>query len=105
MEHFNVTPSCFPILDSSKEPNILMCLDLSVGLHELTMVMADSFSSYIGVGPSWVNPSSDITDLIYLAVFAAVTAAISSASVELGVTMDCALDLYYTMAPSENVKA
>ena len=39
-----------------------------------------------------------------LAVLAAVTAAMSSASVELRATMVCALDLY-TMAPPENVNA
>ena len=57
----------------------------------------------MGVGSAWLNPSLVSTDLMYFAVFAAVTAAMNSASVELRAVSDCVFDLY-TTAPPEYVK-
>ena len=47
----------------------------------------------MGVGFGCSNPSLLRTDLIYFAVFAAVTAAINSASVELRAVRDYVFDL------------
>ena len=81
-----------------------ICRDLCVGFFEFTMSMVGLLSSYIGVGPSCLKPSSFNTARMNLAVLAAVTAAINSASVELSAVMDCAFDLY-TIAPPEYVNA
>ena len=66
---------------------ISMCLDLPVGFEAFTISIADALSSYIGVGSICGSLSSDSTDRMNLAVFAAVTAAMSSASVELRAVM------------------
>ena len=65
------------------------------------MSIADLSSSYIGVR---LVCSLSSTVLMYLTVFAAVTAAINSASVELRAVIDCDLE-WYTIAPPEYVSA
>ena len=47
---------------------------------------------YISVGPFFSTPGSSITDRTYFMFFAAVTGALSSASVKLSAVMDSALD-------------
>ena len=64
-----------------------MCLDLPVGFEAFTISIADALSSYMGVGSICGSLSSVSTDRMNLAVFAAVTAAMSSASVELSAVM------------------
>ena len=69
------------------------------------ILIADWLSLYMGVGSVFSIPSSSITDLlIYFMFFAAVTAAISSASAELNAVIDCALD-WYSMAPPQCISA
>ena len=57
-------------------------------------------SSQIGVGSVCSNPDSRKIDRMCLAVLAAVTAAMNSASVELNAVSDCVFDLQ-TVAPPE----
>ena len=71
---------------------ISLCRYLPVGLLALMILIAGWLSLYIGVGPLFSTPSSSITDRIYFMFFTTVTAAMSSASVELTAVMDCALD-------------
>ena len=59
-------------------------------------------SSQIGVGSVCLNPDSRNVDRMHLAVLAAVTAAMNSASVELNAVSDCVFDLQ-TIAPPEKV--
>ena len=56
---------------------------LGVGLLALIVSMADLLSLHVGVGSCLGIPSSASADQIHLTFFAAVTAAMSSASVEL----------------------
>ena len=81
-----------------------MCRVRSVGFRDATMSIVGLLSSYMGVGSVCSNPSSERTERMYLAVFAAVTAAMNSASVELRAVSDCVFDLY-TTAPPEYVNA
>ena len=71
---------------------MFICLEHPVGLFALMISIVDWMSLYIGVGSVFSTPSSSITDLTYLMFFAAVTAAMSSALVELSAVIDCALD-------------
>ena len=71
---------------------ISKCLEHPVGLFALMISIADWLSSYMGVRLVFSMTSSYITDLTYFIFFAAVTAAISSALVELNAIMNCALD-------------
>ena len=59
-------------------------------------------SSQIGVGSVCSNPNSHKIERMCLAVLAAVTAAMNSASVELNAVSDCVFDLQ-TIAPPEKV--
>ena len=66
------------------------------------MLMAGLLSLCIGVGFDCSKPSSFRTDLMCFAVFAAVTAAMNSASVELNAVGDWVFD-QHTTAPPECV--
>ena len=67
--------------------------DLPVGLLALIVSTADLLSLQIGVGCSDLGiPSSASTDRMHFAFSTAVTAAMSLASMELRVVIDCALD-------------
>ena len=61
-------------------------------------------SSQIGVGSVCLNPNSHKIKRMHLAVLAAVTAAMNSASVELSAVSDCVFDLW-TVAPPEKANA
>ena len=61
-------------------------------------------SLQIGVGSVCSNPNSHEIDQMCLAVLAAATAAMNSASVELNAVSDCVFDLW-TVAPPEKVNA
>ena len=79
---------------------MLMCLVCSVGFNDSTMSIVGLLSLKMGVRPSCSSPSSHNTNLIYFAVFAAVTAAMNLASVKLSAVKDCVLDLYTTAPPA-----
>ena len=68
------------------------------------MSVVGLLSSQIGVGSVCLNPDSHEIDRMCLAVLAAVTAAMNSASVELNAVGDCVFDLW-TIAPPEKANA
>ena len=74
-----------------------------IGLLAFIAAMADWSSSHLGSGSLMADPNSDGTNCTHLMSFAAVTAAISSASVESSVVTDCALDCCMT-APLQCVR-
>ena len=81
-----IVPSSF---QSCIAKNLMsMCRDLPVGLFAFMISIADLLSSHVGVGFAMGMPNSCSTDLTHLMFFAAVTAAIGSASVELGAVVD-----------------
>ena len=80
-----------------------LCPDLLIGLFALIVLMADWLSLHVRVCPCAGSPGSPDVDCIHCMFSAAVTAAISSASVELSAAIDyCALD-WHTIAPPQCV--
>ena len=65
-----------------------MCRVHSVGFCDAMTSTVGLLSSQMGVGSVCSNPSSRTIDRMYLAVLAAVTAAMNSASVELNAVSD-----------------
>ena len=87
------------IQSSIAKKQMLICLICSVGFCDATMSMVGLLSSYIRVGSVCLNSSSGKIDHIYFAVFAAITVAINSASVELREVRECVFDQYTTVPP------
>ena len=83
---------------------ISVCLDLPIGFFALMISVADRLSSQTGVGPFSGVPNSDSTDLTHCMFFAAATAAIDSALVELSAIVDHSLD-WHSTATSQCVMA
>ena len=77
-----------------------VCLVCSVGFCKATKSVVGLLSSQTGIGSVCSNPNSCKTDQMCFAVFAAVTAAMNSASVEPSAVDDCVFDLQ-TVAPPE----
>ena len=72
---------------------MLMCLVRYVGFCDTTMSIVGLLSLYIGVGSVCMKPSLHKTDLMYFAVFTAVTAAMNFALVELRAVKDWVFDM------------